>query len=221
MLEIVYIHIPKTGGSSILQLFHKNFDEAEICAVKRNLFKENPSAAPSSLLLNAVSPRTRVLHGHFTYEEVAPLLALHPNAKVITFLRNPVDRVVSNYSYFKTRILEGKVPAHQLARESETLKEYASLPASQNRMSRFLKGISPENLFFTGFLENFEDDLERLFGLLGLQIEVIPFINENKESRSKKQSLTMEEYKYLEKLNADDMELYRRALEIHKNRIKI
>lgn len=221
MLEIVYIHIPKTGGSSILQLFHHNFHSAEIFAVKRSLFKENPTIDPSVLLLNSISPEIKVLHGHFTFKEVSPLLMLNPNAKVITFLRNPIDRVVSNYTYFKTRIREGKVPGHQINRKNETLSAYAALPESQNRMSRFLQGISPEQLFFTGILEDFENDLKRLFESLELTVDHIPFINKNKESHTKKQSLTVEEYRHLKELNKEDIKLYEKTLEIRKNRMKI
>ncbi len=218
MLEIIYIHIPKTGGSSIMQLFQEFYDSTEICTIKRNLFKENPSIQPSQLLKNAISERTKVLHGHFTYEEVAPIISLNPKVKIITFLREPIDRVVSNYNYFVSRVSKGKVPEHQFSRAKETLLQYAALPDSQNRMTKFLKGIPLEKLYFIGFMESFEVDVTNFFKSIQRNISSIPLVNKNIDSLVEKKSIPRDEYDLLTKFNAADIDLYQKAKEISKSR---
>ena len=215
MLEIIYIHIPKTGGTSVLDLFKNNFQEDEICEVKRNIFKKNPTLSPADLILHSITPATKILHGHFTYNELAPILHWHPGVKIITFLRDPVERVISNYHYFKTRLLNGKVPEFQQNRIEETLTEYVRRPLAQNRMCHFLNGTTIENLYFVGLLEFFESDLHKLFDSLNLKINSIPKININKDSYNK-QIVSPQLINEIKTLNVQDERLYLRALEIRK-----
>jgi hypothetical protein len=214
MLQIIYIHIPKTAGSTMLRLFRVNYKDSEIVHVKRSLFNKNPETAPAKLLLNSIKPQTKVLHGHFTFNELHLVIDKYPDAKLITFLRQPVDRVISNYTFFKKRILTGKVEKDQKHRINEHLTTYAQLPKSRNRMHTFLDGLKLDELYFIGLVETFESDCKKLFQSLNLNIETIPFANKNMLIRASDLSVSGNEIKELEKLNQKDILLYRKVLKL-------
>lgn len=218
MLEIIYIHIPKTAGSSVLEIFQQNCEEAEIQAVKRRDFKENSNIKPTEFLRKVVAPETKVLLGHFTYREVEPLIQDHPGVKIITFLRDPVHRVVSNFLFFKQRIMTGKVPDKLLERSSETLLDYAKLPESQNRMSLFLEGVDLNSLFFVGLMESFDEDIALLTKALGLHIDGVPNANKNRFFNTVDFEISPEELDEIKALNSEDVKLYHRAIEL-RNKI--
>jgi len=216
MLQIVYIHIPKTAGSSVLSLFREIFQNDEIVQVKRDLFNRKPETDPSRLLLDSIQPTTKVLHGHFTYNELQLVIDRYPNAKIITFLRQPVDRVLSNYTFFKKRILTGRVDPSQKHRVDESLLTYARLPQSRNRMHSFLDGLKLNDLYFIGFVENFENDVKALFQSLNLNIRNVPFINRNSIVTPSDLALTESEIAQLNKLNHKDHLLYRKAIKMKR-----
>nr|MBS0037046.1 sulfotransferase family 2 domain-containing protein [Saprospiraceae bacterium] len=219
MLEIIFIHIPKTAGSSVLEIIRQNYHESEIQVVKRGDFKENANISPSEFLRKVVAPETKVLLGHFTFREVEPLVPDHPGVKIITFLREPVHRVISNFLFFKQRILTGKVPDKLMKRASETLLDYARLDQSQNRMSFFLDGIDLKSLFFVGLMESFDEDIAILTKALGLHIDSVPNANKNRFFNTKDFEISPEELVEIKALNSEDVKLYERAIELRNKNL--
>ena len=218
MLEIIYIHIPKTAGSSVLEFFQQNYEQSEIQVVKRRDFKEHAPITPTELIRKVVNPETKVLLGHFTFREVEPLVLDHPGIKIITFLREPVQRVISNFLFFKQRILTRKVPDKLLKRKKESLLDYARLSESQNRMSVFLEGIDLNSFFFVGLMESFDEDIALLAEALGLNVEDVPKANKNKFFNTRDFQISPEELDELKSLNMEDVALYARAIEL-RNKI--
>jgi hypothetical protein len=207
MLEIIYLHIPKTAGTSILELLEQHYTQESILSVKRKLFMENSGQKPENLLLSLCHEKVKVLHGHFTWQESRLVREKFPQALCITFLRNPIDRVRSNYLYFLKRIAENKVNPQQVSRARETLLEYAQLPESQNRMCHFLEGSQASDFCFVGSFENFQKDSENLAEKLGISYKRIPKANAN-PLFDPKSSLTLREVQILEALNKEDRQLY-------------
>tara|TARA_R110002072_G_scaffold41085_3_gene115771 strand:- start:4500 stop:5180 length:681 start_codon:yes stop_codon:yes gene_type:complete len=216
MLEIIHIHIPKTAGTSLLNVLQKKYSPNEICTIKRKELTGNSFEKNSEIIKNNISMNHKILHGHFFYKEIEPIVNLHKNVKIITFLRNPVDRVISNYLFFKQRINEGKVDKNELSRKNETLMEYARLEESQNRQSKFLEGINLEKLYFSGIMETFAEDIKYLSQKLDININGIPVLNKNKHSESSAFNISENELQELKSLNQKDLLLYQIALEIRR-----
>lgn len=212
MLEVIYIHIPKTAGTSILELFHRHYSPDGVVSIKRKVFTDRPNEPACHVLKQEISDRTRVLHGHFTYREVKPLSDRQNDVKLITFVRHPVRRVVSNYFFFKQRIARGKVDESDLARTNETLLEYAQLEASRNRMTKFLDGLDIDDLFFIGQVETFEADIKKLCELLKIKSEELPMANKNKLFADSEMVVNDHEFSEIANLNAEDMALYNSIL---------
>lgn len=96
----VFIHIPKTGGVSVLQTLDRQVDKAG------NLRCDSAPAAVPSELVETVRDREQrgldtIVHGHLPY-------GIHHNlgaerARYFTLLRDPIDRVVSAF-YFLSAV---------------------------------------------------------------------------------------------------------------------
>lgn len=211
-LEIISIHIPKTAGRSFLkvleQLYGSTLDgrhEKEHFFPDMDFSKELPGKLPDHV---------KVIHGHLTIAQVRPLIDIH-HSKVITWVREPVDRIISNYYYFMQRIRDGRASEKQLRKENFSLLEYATQPRRRNMMSKILEGLALEDFYFIGVMEQFEKDLAELSSMMAWPDELhIPHINANKDFKHDNNCTT--QYKDIDlqmreeiaRLNESDVSLY-------------
>jgi hypothetical protein len=88
---VIFQHIPKTAGVSVRSVMSCNFHLNEILHVPDRLWKDADFAADSA-------KQYRFIHGHLHFEFVRNLLS---SARVVTFLRDPVERVLSLYFFLR------------------------------------------------------------------------------------------------------------------------
>ena len=164
-----------------------------------------------AIKLRTIPRKAKVIHGHFTFEDVQHLVEKH-QPKVIVWFRDPIKRVISRYHYLMKNISEN--PNHaKLAWRNDTLLEFAQRPSQINVMSRFVQGIRLEELYFFGFLEHFDEDLSELAEKLGWDPIEHVHANSNANYLSKVNTIIDDDtIKKLEEINHLDMELYQRAL---------
>ena len=212
-VDILSIHIPKTAGRSFYNILEQVYGTALSISYKRKdvllSLKESPTLAAS------IDTHIKVIHGHLYYKELQEIHH-NTNARVICWLRNPVDRVVSNYHFFirglKNPLRNPVGYATNKHRINETLIEYASRDENRNRMSKFLKGISTDELFFVGMQEYFEQDIMRLGRMLDWPDITIPVINKS-PNRNDQKILSAQTRKIIEDLNVLDLQLYKSVME--------
>ncbi len=217
MIELVSIHIPKTAGRSFLVILGSIYDNTNLSNFDRKNYPDK-SIPPVEQFASQLNDSIKVVHGHFKFNEISNLNNFK-NAKIITWVRDPVDRVISNYFFFKKRISLEIYNSDLQKRKNESVIEYASLDASRNRMHRFLDGLDINSIFFIGLTEYFDIDLNFLAKKLNWGPIEIPRINDNSEFKSGLPTVTQEERKIISDLNKIDIELYRKALEIRNKRI--
>jgi hypothetical protein len=87
---VVFLHIPKTGGSSLANMLAARFAPDQIYR------RPNPGHLPR---LTGVDPRCRFIHGHLDWSDLevvgrAPI--------VVTMLRRPAARVLSLYWFWRS-----------------------------------------------------------------------------------------------------------------------
>lgn len=212
-LELISIHIPKTGGTSFQNVLRQFYGESHLLHVKR---KQARSFAGH--FDEIIQPDTKVLHGHFTYPEIRNICE-DEGIKLVSWLRDPVKRVLSNYYFFIKRVREN-VHSPNAHRYDETLIQYASKENSRNRMSKFLKGIDLQDLFFTGVIEFIEEDLNRFIHQMDWPLVQSAHLNNN---NAYKTTLSPPEEEVLEQiaaLNQEDIALYNAALEMREGFIR-
>lgn len=200
-MKIVSIHIPKTAGTTFYDWLCFHFNDVSI-NLKRDLVRLD---AFSGILHH------EVVHGHIRFSEIAPYLKGHE--KLITWVRNPIDRVISNYRFFIKTITE---PIHQNTkvyqanahRKNETLLEYAQRAETQNQMSKYLEGSDLNQFFFIGLFEEFQTELNHLSLLLKVspsELYSVPTANKN---RSEHMQVSDYERAEIARYNEKDVKLY-------------
>lgn len=99
-VNVLFIHIPKTGGSSVEYYFSRKFN---VPINSKSLFNAlNPEL--KRYMLNHASLITTVLQ-HMPYKVIFEYRKVFNinfnNIKIITIVRNPYERIISDLFYFK------------------------------------------------------------------------------------------------------------------------
>lgn len=215
-LKLVSLHIPKTAGTSFRNILKEVYGEEHVVRFDIHRFVTIEKKEFKGRKLN---PDIQVIHGHFPYDKLLEFVELPEGVPVITWLREPAERVISNY-YYLEKILreeldEDKKDLNILAKMQKTLKEYANTEANRNRISKFLKGAEPEQLFFIGLTDHYAEDLHDLSDMLGWKS--YPVLKQNVTGT--KPFVDDETLQYIRQLNEKDYIIYNKALQIRKERI--
>ncbi len=209
-LELISIHIPKTAGTSFYAILQDIYGKSHSIEVKREQARANAGKFQRFLL-----PEHRVLHGHFHFEEIRDLVDPE-RVKLVSWLREPVSRVISNYYFFNRKVNED--PNHsEWHRRDEPLEVYAHYEENRNRMSKFLAGIELEDLFFFGIQEHFEEDLALLREKMGWPAVQNRSENTNRDYRSRFPPVSDELKEQIKVWNQADVQLYERALALRRS----
>lgn len=105
-----------------------------------------------------------VVHGHFR----ANRFDSFENIDLVTFLREPAQRLVSNYYFFKRNFYSHSPICHMI-RDGLTLSEYIDLDANKNTQSFFLANKNIDDFKFVGILEDYENSLKIMKKIFGLR----------------------------------------------------
>lgn len=226
-MTIIFLHIPKTGGSTLHRVIERQYPTDAIYTLNRFQHQsiESFRALPASKR-NAI----KVLKGHMYFDSRS---YLPKSSAFITVLRDPISRIISHYFYVR------RFPKHYLHHDvtsrNLSLEEYVKNPLSEeldNGQTRLLSGVTgvpiggvtrmmlevaKENLrkYFTvvGITEKFDETLvllKRTFGWKNC-FYIQANVSKNRKEKSK---FLKETLKMIEERNAHDIELYYFASEI-------
>lgn len=211
-LKIISIHIPKTAGRSFYQVLKWVYNEK--ADIPRNRDKH---VKDGIFYMEKIPPETEILHGHFSYSHIKHLHKKY-NPAIITWLRDPVARIISNY-YYNVKMNQLKPwKSKSEIRTSLSLPEFARKPNQVNRMSKILDGIAPESLFFVGLVEYYQDHLEILAKKLDWPLPLPEFhINKGNENYSNPYAptphneITESMKEEIRQINQKDLNLYEKC----------
>ena len=208
-LELISIHIPKTAGTSFRNVLNDVYGEEHVLRLD---ITEHDALLPH-VKLNEVEisksrlplQKIKVLHGHFQRSRAAQYFNLPPEVPVITWLRNPVQRVISNYLYLR-KMVSDRLSGNELKEHIFcSLLQFAARDANRNRMHRFLETEELSQFAFTGKTENFSNDLLQLKEKMNWQ-KIRPYNhNQTGHSTAEIDEAVLHE---IELLNALDVKLY-------------
>jgi hypothetical protein len=135
---MVFVHVPKTAGSSLRgELAARLQPDVNIEVDYKDttrLFRDKMDDAVRDFLAGPAQS-IRFASGHLMGRHVAQMRAAMGNARFVTFLRDPVDRVVSDYRYQRSP----KHPPHPQFREKyPTLEAYLEFKGDRNKAAQHL-----------------------------------------------------------------------------------
>jgi len=219
-LQLVSLHIPKTAGTSFRNILKSVYGEEQVVRfdIKIKTRKIDIESVPFDG--SSLPAHIRVIHGHFHYTDLVEQVNIPETAKWITWLREPSDRVLSNYFYLSERLREEldeeKRGLNILAKMQRTLIEFARDEINRNRMSKFLHGADLSRFDFIGLQEQYDSDLKHLAQILNWP-EYPVFRHNVTRSRPTVDPDVLSE---IRELNRNDYELYEEALMWRKNYFK-
>ena len=235
--KIVFMHIPKTGGTTIFNLLSKHFKPSEICGIRHNTLEKLTDLGKYRLFL-----------GHYSFEAINKYI---PGDKIlITFMRDPIERAISEYYFLRLHedtgwpdLLEmhglnwGGVAyaVHKSIAEFLNTDKNMDNPVLHNLVGfdgtdaeRVCRAISVLDSFdFIGIFEDFERSISNMFKYLGFeQPSSIPHsmsFNELSKTMSKveKKPLTVDEMRALNKHTELDRILYNHAKYLSSRRFML
>ncbi|GAM25741.1 hypothetical protein SAMD00019534_089160 [Acytostelium subglobosum LB1] len=219
----LFLHVPKTGGNSVLHLFRLTFAKK---AVQQWV---HPGHNEKHLIRGA-----KAVVGHFNY-------GLHTyldqpdrdTANYMTMLRDPVERVISHYYYHREKIQD---EGHALAMKLKFEEWLEQSPRGANEQTRVLSGMSTEaeknvsmesfrmalyhlrKMKFVGITEKFKESIVMMKYYCGLGAMKEVKINNRKK---KQPDVPADVIELIKKKNWMDIYLYEEALKMFDRQTEI
>lgn len=132
--KLVFIHIPKTAGTSLRLLLESNYKETE----RRAIYSHQDLDEQLATALN--DPKVKCIYGHFPLRTVIA----ESNATVVTLFREPIARSMSHYNHYSKRMNEKHA---QLMEGIDSPEDFTRLVQSNNRQTAFMSGYLNQKEF--------------------------------------------------------------------------
>ncbi|NET42657.1 glycosyltransferase [Okeania sp. SIO2B3] len=198
-VELISVHVPKAAGTAFRQVLLQVYGTQGVLTDKTNMFEDNMPAT--------IHWQTKVIEGHFRAGKYDKLF---PDTKRITWLREPIHRLISDYCF---RHISN--PTKDYLNKQDLLK-FAQI--NSNLMAYCVNGKSLDYFDFVGITEYFEEDLLALKNLLGWSDYQVIYQNRNPYPEYLDfQKEVLSDKKLMDELasaNSQDMELYAAALKL-------
>ncbi|MEF2232432.1 MAG: sulfotransferase [Pseudodesulfovibrio sp.] len=228
-----FLHIPKTAGTTLNAILDDNLPKDRVL----DLYTESQHRALAELRYDDLA-LYRLVRGHVFIADFAEILDGPVPFRVFTFLRDPVQRVISEFHFLK------RWPKSHLYdflnRNNVSLLEYVTSEErplrnrGRNNMVNSLSGVRGANLdeglelawrhlkdrfVFFGILERFDESLLLLKRLMGLGSAF--YEKQNVRATSLDAPVTRAEFEVICDCNRYDLLLYERAVEEFSRRVAL
>lgn len=223
-VELISVHVPKCAGTSLYRAIETAYGAGSICRD----YDDRPldPAAPMNLDPDGWLARSearaaeglrgfRVVHGHFHMHKYRGVKA----RLRIAFLRDPLERLVSHYAFWRNRPAAGHALHEYVLAQDLTLDQFARLPFIRRCFTAvFFRGVDLGELDFIGFHDRAAADMERLSALAGVRL-ALPMTNPNPDPGYRQMVETLRadgaRLGRMRDLLADDIAFYEKARAMH------
>lgn len=186
---LLSVHIPKTGGTSLREVLLARFGSNLYLDYGYDTNIRNPEAD------------IRAIHTHNRYLIYKDILE---KPRILTVLREPLDRAISHYSYWLNLPstvdpeLYGEIYIKHFCDNKPDLERFLLYDSGWMRniyTESFLYPLDkPDDFWFVGFLETFNEDMADLQQLLGLKATKVPVLNKGRKPSYKIPEVVMRDF---------------------------
>lgn len=227
--RFVFVHIHKTGGESVTAALMPYLDAADL--VMHHTYKRLPRDERRRFT------RYRTLEKHSTVLVIQEALTPEDwrDFYKFTFVRDPIDRVISYYNYcarqtaIRARVRPGHAlyhtprgrrkdpfrwPAVRAIRRTQSFSDFirdetALSDPGMRTQYEFLRGVDGSiSLDFVGRFESFERDFRIVQGSLDIPLAAPPWTNVTPRQLVNRTSVSADDLTYLTKLYEPDFEIF-------------
>ena len=215
-----FVHIPKTAGSSfrseLADLLRPNYN-VHIDRDRRSApHAKKIVAATKAFDLHLKRRRCRFASGHVPVATLAQHVEAWPELKLITMLRDPAMRIISDYRYQTT-------PAHPPHREFlqrfPTFESYLGASGVRNQMFEFLRPSRQatldecitfivERFAFVGLVEMYPMSVRLVTRLMGLERSPSRYLRKTLETEDNRIEVTSQMIERVRELNSLDVAIH-------------
>ncbi|WP_051234508.1 sulfotransferase family 2 domain-containing protein [Marinimicrobium agarilyticum] len=238
MDNLIFLHIPKTGGSTFHTMLNKRYPAKSIHNVFASKLESRDVLALKNMN-NSKKSKIKLLKGHmpFGLHEL-----LNSPFSYITFLRDPVERVISQYYYIKKN---SHNPNHKKVHQGGmTLRDFVEsgvVIGMNSGQCRFLTGAvdrvpymkeddvlfyqAKENIdkhfSWVGVTERFDESVLLLSKLMHWSKRPYYFKQNISKLRGSNENISQEDLNVIRAYNKADINLYKYANERLDSQIKL
>jgi len=214
---LISVHVPKTAGSTFSVLLRKNFgkglhfdygpEHETTTDLIRQAFHAGGGQQAAALLREACAHnRLSCIHGHFQAEKY---YRLFPRADFVFWIRDPVERLLSNFYFFRRYPELGTDLVRQVHEGRINVREFAEREEFRNVHVRMIRNVPMERFAFIGLCECYDESVLRFAERFGVRSPLKQRVR-SKNINTRKPRLDDEELRsYIRSLNAEDEALYR------------
>jgi hypothetical protein len=224
---LISVHLPKTAGISFRNILNNNFKESLLSDYGDIPLNTETEVRNKKALQDAIKSTDldlsmiNCIHGHFMPLKYLPLKN-SLKAKFVTWLRDPMARMISHYYFWKRSYNTDTIkPAlhRRVIEENWSLEDFCFSEQMQNVYCKFLWAF-PINYFdFIGITEFFNQDIKYFTrSFMNNEIYEIPQLNAAPTDQKKQipDKFFAERFR---SFHADDYRIYKSALEIRETNI--
>ena len=222
---IISVHIRKAGGSSFRQAL-KNYYGKKLLLDYGDEIGSNFESSKKKRLISKqkiiknkqnIIENYNIIHGHFfaqKYEEI-----LGKQLAYVTFLRDPVERVLSNYFYLKRNPKRKNPDAQLIHKMGYSLQEYIQHPDACNVQSQFLNEKKLNEFKFVGVVEQYHQSIILYNKIFNTKLEIKSLKNVN-PNKNYDYQISKHTHDLIVQNNQKDIKLYSEALKILNTKCK-
>lgn len=202
-MKYIFVHIPKTAGTSFrFSLADKLSSLWDYGADSPNTSDEIKSTIysgqPNKLVELVEKEQVGFVSGHFPASKYKEIF---PDAKLVAFVREPVDRVISEYNHHV-----------RLGGYTQPIEVFCASPVHRNKQYGCFSGLSIDDFHFVGLTEKYAHSLSLFNDTTGLELQERRMnLAKNQERKSlevSRSDLAESVIEHIKQENAEDMKLY-------------
>lgn len=176
----LFMHIPKTAGSSFSEAMQELLPPYKNIEVdyldKKNDHNVKLSNAVDEFIHTSGVAGYRSASGHVPFDLVKRITESLSDYKLVTFLRDPVKRVISDYRYQRT---PQHPPYREFMEKFPSIESFITHEPAMNKLTKFICGLRGDasseraieiienNFAFVGLVEMYPFSYNSMFQLFG------------------------------------------------------